>query len=144
MYKSLLLFRLITQEVDVWTLKFHLHRQNLFLVLNSTEMGNCHSVGEQRSVPTQTLGAIPVFKPLTGQCTGMAPIRLSGSDLHKERLVTWWCVLGEGGGGGVCAIMDRKELHRKKTVKINSNKKVDKGTRLAWSLLITYLTVAGD
>ena len=37
-------------------------------------MGNCHSVGEQRSVRTQTLGAIPVFKPLTGQCTGMAPI----------------------------------------------------------------------
>ena len=36
-------------------------------------MGNCHSVGEQRSVRTQTLGAIPVFKPLTGQCTGMAP-----------------------------------------------------------------------
>ena len=37
-------------------------------------MGNCHSVGEQRSVRTQTLRAIPVFKPLTGQCTGMAPI----------------------------------------------------------------------
>ena len=37
-------------------------------------MGNCHSFGEQRSVRTQTLGAIPVFKPLTGQCTGMAPI----------------------------------------------------------------------
>ena len=32
----------------------------------------------------------------------------------------------------------------KKKFKINSNKKVDKGTRLAWSLLITYLTVAGD
>ena len=28
----------------------------------------------ERSVRTQTLGAIPVFKPLTGQCTGMAPI----------------------------------------------------------------------
>ena len=29
----------------------------------------------------------------------------NGSDLHKERLVTWWCVVGErGDGGGVWAL----------------------------------------
>ena len=57
-------------------------------------MGNCHSVGEQRSVRTQTLGAIPVFKPLTGQCTGMAPICIK-RDLSHDGV--WW---GVGGGGG--------------------------------------------
>ena len=54
-------------------------------------MGNCHSFGEQRSVRTQTLGAIPVFKPLTGQCTGMAPICIK-RDLSHDGV--------EGGGWG--------------------------------------------
>ena len=64
-------------------------------------MGNCHSVGEQRSVRTQTLGAIPVFKPLTGQCTGMAPICIK-RDLSHDVCVVW-----DGGGGGVCVIMTK-------------------------------------
>ena len=94
-------------------------------------MGNCHSVGEQRSVPTQTLGAIPVFKPLTGQCTGMAPICIK-RDLSHDGV---WCGRRGGGGGRgrVWAIV-KKKIQRaspKKKFQINSNKKVDKGTRLA-------------
>ena len=56
---------------------------------------NSHSVSEQRSVRTQTLGAIPVFKPLTGQCTGMAPNCIK-RDLSHDGV---WC--GRGGGGGL-------------------------------------------
>ena len=44
---------------------------------------------------------LPVFKPLTGQCTGMAPMRIK-RDLSHDGV---WC--GRGGGGGVWAIMTR-------------------------------------
>ena len=64
-------------------------------------MGNCHSVGEQRSVRTQRIGAIPVFKPLTGQCTGMAPICIKRELSHDGV----WC--GEGGEGGVLVGSER-------------------------------------
>ena len=83
-------------------------------------MGNCHSVGEQRSVRTQTLGAIPVFKPLTGQCTGMAPICIK-RDLSHDGV---WC--GRGGGWvGIWAMDDQinrktKELHRKKLLEFKN------------------------
>ena len=77
-------------------------------------MGNCHSVGEQRSIRTQTLGAIPVFKPLTGQCTGMAPICIKRGLSHDGV----WCGRGEWGLG------DHKEKNpksftEKKKFKIN-------------------------
>ena len=43
--------------------------QNLCLVLNSTNSdGKLSQRWRTASVRTQTLGAIPVFKPLTGQC----------------------------------------------------------------------------
>ena len=80
-------------------------------------MGNCHSFGEQRSVRTQTLGAIPVFKPLTGQCTGMAPICIK-RDLSHDGV---WCGRGEWGWG----LGDHKEKNSKSTQIKKSIKELD-------------------
>ena len=45
--------------------------QNVCLVLNSTNSdGKLSQRWRTASVRTQTLGAIPVFKPLTSQCQG--------------------------------------------------------------------------
>ena len=83
--------------------------QNLCLVLNSTNSdGKLSQRWRTASVRTQTLGAIPVFlEPLTGQCTGMAPI------CRKPRML-----FGEVGGGvGLGKKKENKnykELHGKK------------------------------
>ena len=56
--------------------------------------------------------------------------------------MVWW---GGGGGGGCGGAWLKKQEQKKtksftgKNVKINANKKVDKGTRL-----YIYLTVVGD
>ena len=70
----------------------------------------------------------------------------NGSDLHKERLVTWWCVVWEGGGGGVWAIMTRwyKEKNQRASPKKKNSKSTQIKKSIKGSLLITYLTVAGD
>ena len=54
----------------------------------------------------------------------------SGPDLHKERLVTWWCVVRGGGGGGgvgVWAIMTRwyKEKNQRASPKKKNSKSTD-------------------
>ena len=112
--------------------------QNVCLVLNST---NSDEKLSQRwrtaSVRTQTLGAIPVFKPLTGQCT--ISMYRNGSDLQKAE--TCHMVMWFGGSGGAWLIKkeQKKQTFTEKNVKINASKKVDKGTRL-----YIYLTVVGD